>query len=198
MGEFLMARPIYPYHYQQLLALHGCPGGFQDLSKYKRDVARVEEEKQEQEQESAMGAKGDSEDDDVDVDEEEPVDYKTAVEKRFNRHDEETRDHHRPPSPPPVPVPIPQFPYPSVAAAAAAAAVAGEKVEGGLFGMQQLMDRALYEKSIISSMKPNPFLSKAPSNDRLLNLSSLAGGYMRPFKTPSSGRKESPLVTALE
>lgn len=141
--EFFISHNYFPLPYNFLL--HGACG-YQDPTKFKRDSVRVEEDK---EQERAATAR-DSEEDDVDVDEDDPVTYKMteSLKKKWSRQAEEARDNGAA-SPIEAPVSNPS---------AAAAAIASDKGEGNIFAMHPLMDRALYEKTI---MKPNPFLTKA-------------------------------------
>lgn len=155
--EFFISHNYFPLPYNFLL--HGACG-YQDPTKFKRDSVRVEEDK---EQDRAATAR-DSEEDDVDVDEDDPVTYKTveSQKKKWSRLAEESRDNG---AASPVPSPVLNAStnaHPSAtSAAAAAAAIASDKGEGSIFAMRPLMDRALYEKTLMTNLKPNPFLTKA-------------------------------------
>lgn len=127
----------------------------QDPAKLRRDPVLVDAD--EKGQDRAPGR--DSEDDDVDVDEEEPVSYKTTphtatanepLKKKWSRQAEEAARQ----SPPPSTAPQPPMAHTH-------APTASDKGEGNLLAMHSLMDRSLYEKGLLTNLKPNGLLARA-------------------------------------
>lgn len=151
---------LYPPPYN-LLAMQGARGYVPEPLKFKRDPVRIDPD--EKGPDAAVSRdRVDSEDDDVDVDEDEPVSYKTTpiipvtepLKKKWSRQAEEAARQSPPPSTSPQP------PAAHIHTTTTTTATS-DKGEGGLLAMHSLMDRSLYEKSLLKNIKPNGLLARA-------------------------------------
>lgn len=171
----LLCRNWYPLPYP-FLAMQEARGYALDSAKFKRDHIRMDLDAEKCPENGA--ASRDSEDDDVDVDDEGPAHYtKTtggppsaeqtlatpltaneSLKKKWSRQAVEAA--RESPSRSPAPHPSAAHTHPLVAAAAAAAS-ANEKGDGNFFPLHPLIDRSLYEKGLLSNLKPNAILARA-------------------------------------
>ena len=135
-----------------------------DPTKMKRDPVRISAEDTKGSSQD-NGAAGRDSEDDIDVDDEEPMAYKSTtrtsspitepLKKKWSRQAEEFSSRESP-SPSSAPQP------PAAHAHNAAAAVSGnDKGEPGFFPLHPLMDRSVYEKSILSNLKQSAMLTRA-------------------------------------
>lgn len=132
-----------------------------DPTKFKRDPIRVDLDALKAQD---NGPSRDSEDDDVEVDDEEPVSYKTTpippslvnepLKKKWSRQAEELVRESPSPS-------GPVLQPPAAHSHPAAAVAASDKGEANLFPLHPLMDRTLYEKSVLSNLKSTSMLTRA-------------------------------------